>query len=574
MSRKSQKLNSINFDLDNEKKKFFFEKTKNAEIFQNGNSLFLHHIFSIKNKSLLNDYMKRNKSQISSNSELSLSFKNQNKSMMNQIYSKPKPDFNIKNKIIKKDSFQKLKSNEEIKIEIDKDTKNSFFTHKSEDNNNYTNSFGILNTCNYQRKPVMIRYNINKKNKLFFSNFTTHKYFNTNQNISEINKDIDDNSQSLRKKIYSFDKGNEGSSELYRNYQSLEKKSIEIAKRKSRKKSYNHMMYFKKSENLHNIKKNLEKIAKSKNKYEKNRNDKKIINKNKNINIQNTEDKFQNTSKVDKEKKITKKNLQEKNLFRNNKCNIYTKKYDITNQTSNTSLKKYNSTINTSDKIKSSNQNSSKVDKNINEDNIYINNIPNNLNQINDIIPNDTNYFNFNNDKKDMIRFRYSKKYNINQKNIEKKIRANKTFNLNNHIEEIKVSSFELKEGDNFVSRKKSNCSIGKSPKINLPEIKEEEEKVKIEIKIDNRINEFVEKINKIVIPELKGYFASIKNADKKMIRKKFFVNNIVKKNRINNEKQRIILRKKKKFGFFEKYEKCKDFIDNLRIELIKFSLK
>ena len=81
MSRKSKKINSICFDLDNEKKKNFFEKTKNAELLQNRNSLFLHHVFSVKNKSLLNDYIKRNKSQISSNSEFSISFKDQNKSI-------------------------------------------------------------------------------------------------------------------------------------------------------------------------------------------------------------------------------------------------------------------------------------------------------------------------------------------------------------------------------------------------------------------------------------------------------------------------------------------------------------
>ena len=35
-----------------------------------------------------------------------------------------------------------------------------------------------------------------------------------------------------------------------------------------------------------------------------------------------------------------------------------------------------------------------------------------------------------------------------------------------------------------------------------------------------------------------------------------------------------MILQKRKEFGFFERYENCKDFIDNFRMYLIKYLLK
>ena len=84
----------------------------------------------------------------------------------------------------------------------------------------------------------------------------------------------------------------------------------------------------------------------------------------------------------------------------------------------------------------------------------------------------------------------------------------------------------------------------------------------------------FIEKISKIFIYELKTYFKNIKKFHKNAKAKKCYSKNVIKTNRFNNAKHRIILIKKKEFGFFERYEKCKDFIDSFRNNSIKFALK
>ena len=48
--------------------------------------------------------------------------------------------------------------------------------------------------------------------------------------------------------------------------------------------------------------------------------------------------------------------------------------------------------------------------------------------------------------------------------------------------------------------------------------------------------------------------------------------NKLMRHKSFNSEKQRILLIKRKEFGFFEKYEHCMDFINNLRLLLIKYS--
>ena len=45
------------------------------------------------------------------------------------------------------------------------------------------------------------------------------------------------------------------------------------------------------------------------------------------------------------------------------------------------------------------------------------------------------------------------------------------------------------------------------------------------------------------------------------------------KKNYFNIEKQKLIILKRKEFGFFERYEKCVDFIESFRMDLIKYIL-
>ena len=48
----------------------------------------------------------------------------------------------------------------------------------------------------------------------------------------------------------------------------------------------------------------------------------------------------------------------------------------------------------------------------------------------------------------------------------------------------------------------------------------------------------------------------------------------LMRKNHFEVEKQKFILKKRKELGFFERYENCKDFIDNFRIYLIKYLFK
>ena len=60
-------------------------------------------------------------------------------------------------------------------------------------------------------------------------------------------------------------------------------------------------------------------------------------------------------------------------------------------------------------------------------------------------------------------------------------------------------------------------------------------------------------------------------NSNAGKIKNQYSKEKIISKNIFNVEKQKIILLKRKNLRAFEKYELCKDFIDNMRIKLIKY---
>ena len=73
---------------------------------------------------------------------------------------------------------------------------------------------------------------------------------------------------------------------------------------------------------------------------------------------------------------------------------------------------------------------------------------------------------------------------------------------------------------------------------------------------------------------ELK-YTKKIVHRDKNSKRKDFKNSKrIIRTKSFNAEKQKILILKRKEFGFFEKYEHIFDFINNLRLLLIKYSIK
>ena len=165
---------------------------------------------------------------------------------------------------------------------------------------------------------------------------------------------------------------------------------------------------------------------------------------------------------------------------------------------------------------------------------------------------------------------------------------------------------------------KKNNSPIKKetqSNKKNLPSILEEEEKIKNEIKNNLNFLNAVESLEEIIktkkeynIREAFKLFVDFYNQIKsfnystlqtnlsqisgiKYVKKiiplekqfskeslaksdKYFARKSVTRNSIYVERQKLILQKRKEFGFFERYENCKDFIDNFRMYLIKFLLK
>ena len=235
-----------------------------------------------------------------------------------------------------------------------------------------------------------------------------------------------------------------------------------------------------------------------------------------------------------------------------------------------------------------------------------------------------------------IIRQKYGKKHNINDK-IKIKDRNNKLKNkkdlnknplINKNYEEDHKSQYNKIElnhcfsQDNIIQNKKDNkikvnkknnsgnrlIKINSSQK-NIDEILDFEDKINKEINIhlniingvdiiDGFINNCRKKIkkdiflifcdtynqlrinnDKTILTNL-SQFSDIKYV-KKIVQKnkefntlKNYSKKITRNKSFNAERQKILLIQKKEFGFFEKYEHCLDFIKTLRLLLIKFSSK
>ena len=199
-------------------------------------------------------------------------------------------------------------------------------------------------------------------------------------------------------------------------------------------------------------------------------------------------------------------------------------------------------------------------------------------------------------------------------------------YKINDSNDNISVLSYSQSQsylsyntlGKQIKVNKKNNSPIKKetkSNKKNLPSILEEEEKIKNEIKNNLNFLNAVESLEEIIKAKkeynireafklLVDFYNQIKSFNystlqtnlsqisgikyvKKIIplekqfskeslakSDKYFARKSVTRNSIYVERQKLILQKRKEFGFFERYENCKDFIDNFRMYLIKFLLK
>ena len=208
---------SICFNFEkNGNKQIFFDKAKKSDIIRNNNSIFLHKILSVKNQSLLEYTLKKNKSEILNNFESSIKIKKENSPKGNirnthlkqtmsfhQIplsnkledikFNSPKNISNVdlfspkifspkiivnKNKnlggFIKKENEKeislnttffnkdntnsgKIKNKKKIEKENQKENERPSLTF--ENNANPDISFSNLYTSNYLRKPVVIKFN-------------------------------------------------------------------------------------------------------------------------------------------------------------------------------------------------------------------------------------------------------------------------------------------------------------------------------------------------------------------------------------------------------------------------------
>ena len=124
-------------------------------------------------------------------------------------------------------------------------------------------SFSNLYTKNYMRKPVVIKF----KNGFNCSNIKNKNIINDKKDLSqEENKEnIPNNNQVLKKvkteskiKPYNFYRKSDVQPELYRSFEDLERKSLEITKRKKKSNPICSITSFKKENNLMELKESLE----------------------------------------------------------------------------------------------------------------------------------------------------------------------------------------------------------------------------------------------------------------------------------------------------------------------------
>lgn len=589
-------------------------------------------------------------------------------------------------------------SNCRIKEKINNEERPSF---KSETSVNPEISFSNLYTNKYLRKPVVIKFNNGFKPDIVNNSINSNDNSNSNNLLNDNNdkneqkinfpllsheKEKDENKERRsclqrvktdeRIKPYNFYEKTQSKSELYRSFEDLERKSIEIKNRKMKKKSEDKISIpnFKKDTNLIDLKESLDNYRKSKSK-KKQRTEVKKSSTNNNRNLKNIQIKRKNKENSTNSFRM---NPKEKNDFRivkkgkikytngwQEQRNAYIKKeQDFKNSKNKTEqiVKNINykniSNMKSEKVLKEEEKKESSKNFFIKKKNININFIEDNKNEnIYNINLNSTELINkynhslsYNhsfvnkNEKKTFIRNKYSKK---NNKNIDEfkthnkgskksSHRGNKTphvtkkfiedYKINDSNDNISVLSYSQSQsylsynalGKQIKVNKKNHSPSkreSKSNKKNLPSILEEEEKIKNEIKNNLNILNAVESLEEIIkvkkeynireaFKSIVDFYNQIKSFNystlqtnmsqisgikyvKKIIplEKQFSKENVAKsdkyfsrksatRNSIYVERQKLILQKRKEFGFFERYENCKDFIDNFRMYLIKFLLK
>ena len=337
---------------------------------------------------------------------------------------------------------------------------------------------------------------------------------NYSLDLTGYEKKIDNKSYSeKRSKYYNFFESSK-KPELFRNLEDLEKKSIEISKRKMIKKNSNKYIFgIKKDNNLKEIKKSLDNIRakkhleeeKSKLNPESNSRNK-YISINKTINNQNSIQALYHISKI--KTKINKNNTNTNNSIKKIKKVFIIKR--------NNKRKNNNEKINKSPFVK----------KNYIEDS-------NPLNIVSNSIDNSRYIIHFPKDKN-------NKKSN---KNILPSISEENKMNFNNLVYIIKriIENKKIELMSDFLRKIKSSNKIKKDVNIVYNSAK--------------RASNF--KYSKKIIP--KKINKIMKLGDNKN-------NNIIKL--LSNEK-----RSQNKFSIFKDFGKVKKLINNLRINLIRFSL-
>ena len=596
--------------------------------------------------------------------------------------------------------FNKCSSNNcRIKEKIKNEERPSF---KSETSVNPEISFSNLYTNKYLRKPVVIKFNNGFKPDIANNSINSNDNSNNNnflndnndQNEQKINisllsheKEKDENKEKRaclkrvktdeRIKPYNFYEKSQSKSELYRSFEDLERKSIEIKNRKMKKKSENKIQIpnFKKDTNLIDLKESLDNYRKSKSK-KKQRTEVKKSSTNNNRNLKNIQIKRKNKENSTNSLRIKQKEKNDFGIVKKGKIkftncwqeqrNAYhnKKEQDLKNSKNKTEqiVKNINykniSNMKSEKVLKEEEKKESPNNFLIKKKNININFIEDNKNEniysINlnstELIHKYNHSLGYNqsfvnkNEKNSFIRNKYSKK---NNKNIEEfkthdKVtkknshRGNKTphitkkfiedYKINDSNDNISVLSYSQSQsylsyntlGKQIKVNKKNHSPSKretKSNKKNLPSILEEEEKIKNEIKTNLNILNAVESLdeiikakNELIIREAFKLFVDFYNQIKsfnystlqtnfsqisgmKYVKKiiplekqlskenvaksdKYFTRKSATRNSIYVERQKLILQKRKEFGFFERFENCKDFIDNFRLYLIKFLLK
>ena len=606
----------FNFEKD-EQKQNFFDKAKKCDIIHNNNSVFLHKILSVKNQTLLNNTLKKNQSEVlkdlNSSSEKRIYKCNSNRTLhrhktesnqqntfsnlLSEInFNSPQNNSSSKTNIFSpKLSSPKIIVNKNknlgnaIQKEKDKENENLYLkTYFNKDNShnekcglnkekiNLNNefflnpeiSFSNLYTCKYLRKPVVIKFN-SDINPINFNN--NNNSFNANEqkinfsmmSLKEESKENKDDKKKLERvktderiKPYNFYEKNKMKSELYRSYEELEKKSMEICKRKMKKKSSYKIIDFKKDSNLVNIKESLDNYiqkSKSKKKTQNENNKKHNINKNRNLKnfriVKSTDESVNSlrSNNIENEKNdfYIKKGVIKYNYWQEQR-NFH---YNYTTNNEKNNENNINNEQNINDKKTKQNikdeknlNNEENKEHNIKKKNININFIEDQKNEnvynvslnVNDLCNNINHPLYYNNsfsDKNSFIRKKYGKKNNINlfencndviKNNKKEKNRGNITptvskkfiedYKINDNVSSLSYSQSQalllknLEKKQIKVNKKIHNSQKKLTRKIkkDLPSILEEEEKIKNEIKNNliiikatDCLNEFVTSKNK-----------------------------------------------------------------------------